>query len=208
MILHSAKQTEIDNAYMLTISEELDSIQNEFYLNTDTDLDYILSQELVGQLFDLSAYNITEDFDYSTIDFNTVTPLITIEPYIPPTEQDLFDEAKVHKTNEILSGFSSACKLLTGDTPQSEIDSFGKQEIEADKYSADNAYVSPLLTAISSERGITVAELVTKINAKVSFFENAFGILLGKQQAYIDQLNDEDSVQTVADVEAIIVDYS
>ena len=53
---------------------------------------------------------------------------------------------------------------------------------EADEWLVDNTNPTPMLTALANARGITIAELVTKIKENDSLFRTAIGTLLGAQQ--------------------------
>lgn len=61
------------------------------------------------------------------------------------------------------------------------------QQREAEAWQADPAANVPMITALAAARGITVADLVSKIMENVNAFRVASGVILGKQQALIDQ---------------------
>jgi len=63
-----------------------------------------------------------------------------------------------------------------------ESGSWPQQRIEADLYAADNSALCPLLTALSEARGITLAEMVTKVNEGVAAYTAKVQDLLSRKQ--------------------------
>lgn len=73
--------------------------------------------------------------------------------------------------------------------PDSEVQSWGKQEAEARAWTANNAAATPLIDALCAARGIPKAALVERIIAKADTYAAAVGALVGKRQAFEDQIN-------------------
>ncbi len=70
-----------------------------------------------------------------------------------------------------------------------------QQKSEASAWTADNSASTPMLTTMSTARGITVADLVSKINSKVTAYNNALATLLAEQK---DLEDDVDALDTIA----------
>ena len=66
----------------------------------------------------------------------------------------------------------------------SEIESisWSQQREEAEAYTADNSVSIPLLTKLAESRGITAAEMVTKVNTAVENYYEKLATLLAKKQ--------------------------
>ena len=77
-------------------------------------------------------------------------------------------------------------------TPERE--TWHVQQREAEAWLADTAAPAPMITALATARGITIAELVEKIMGNVNQFRVLSGQILGKQQALIDRAYGADSI--------------
>ena len=88
----------------------------------------------------------------------------------------LADQADEIKTN-----------LLVG-YPQTEIESFYRQEKEALAWQADNKIDTPMLKQIARVRGVPFEVLVEKVIEKASQFAVAIGVIIGQRQAFEDRL--------------------
>lgn len=77
--------------------------------------------------------------------------------------------------------------LLVG-YPQTEIESFYRQEKEALAWKADNKVDTPMLKQISRVRGVPFEVLVEKVIEKASQFAVAIGVIIGQRQAFEDRL--------------------
>ena len=77
--------------------------------------------------------------------------------------------------------------LLAG-YPQTEIESFYRQEKEALAWKVDNKVDTPMLKQISRVRGIPFEILVEKVIEKASQFAVAIGVIIGQRQAFEDRL--------------------
>jgi hypothetical protein len=58
-----------------------------------------------------------------------------------------------------------------------------QQRSEAEAYTADNSSPTPLLSALASSRGITLQEMVDKVNNAVTSFNNKIATMLANKQA-------------------------
>jgi hypothetical protein len=77
--------------------------------------------------------------------------------------------------------------LLVG-YPQTEIESFYRQEKEALAWKADNKADTPMLKQIARVRGVPFDVLVEKVIEKASQFAVAIGLIIGQRQAFEDRL--------------------
>lgn len=88
----------------------------------------------------------------------------------------LADKADEIKTN-----------LLVG-YPQTEIESFYRQEKEALAWTADKNADTPMLKQVARVRGVPFEVLVEKVVKKASQFAVAIGVIIGQRQAFEDRL--------------------
>lgn len=86
--------------------------------------------------------------------------------------------------------------LLVG-YPQTEIESFYRQEKEALAWQLDHTTDTPMLTQISRLRGVPFEVLVEKVIEKSNQFAVAIGIIIGQRQKF------EDRLLTAADIEQL-----
>lgn len=77
--------------------------------------------------------------------------------------------------------------LLVG-YPQTEIESFYRQEKEALAWKADNKADTPMLKQVARVRGVPFDVLVEKVIEKASQFAVAIGLIIGQRQAFEDRL--------------------
>ena len=77
--------------------------------------------------------------------------------------------------------------LLAG-YPQTEIESFYRQEKEALAWKADNKADTPMLKQVAMVRGVPFDVLVEKVIEKASQFAVAIGVIIGQRQAFEDRL--------------------
>ncbi len=77
--------------------------------------------------------------------------------------------------------------LLVG-YPQTEIESFYRQEKEALAWQADHNTPTPMLSQIAQNRGVPFEILVEKVIEKSAQFAVVIGIIIGQRQAFEDRL--------------------
>ncbi len=63
-----------------------------------------------------------------------------------------------------------------------ELSSWAQQKAEASAYTADPSTTTPLLSSLASARGITLDEMVAKVNSAVSAYNNSVATLLASKQ--------------------------
>ena len=69
-----------------------------------------------------------------------------------------------------------------------------QQQREAEEWLVNNSAAAPMVRAMAAARGITVAELVSRIMENVNLFRAAAGQVLGIQQGLIDRIYTTGSV--------------
>lgn len=77
--------------------------------------------------------------------------------------------------------------LLAG-YPQTEIESFYRQEKEALAWQADHNTPTPMLAQIAHVRGVPLDMLIEKVIEKSAQFAVAIGMIIGQRQAFEDRL--------------------
>jgi hypothetical protein len=81
-----------------------------------------------------------------------------------------------------------------------EAKTWDAQLTEARAFLADVTSITPLITQLAEARGITKADLVSKIVANADLFKAASGAILGQQQRLLDRLATEEPKAVHADV--------
>lgn len=123
-----------------------------------------------------------------------------------PSEYHVFDfESKSFKVSEdkkaeffkrkkeiLLNDLADKADAIKGGLlagyPQTEIESFYRQEKEALAWRADNNADTPMLKQVAMVRGVPFDVLVEKVIEKASQFAMAIGVIIGKRQAFEDRL--------------------
>ena len=122
-------------------------------------------------------------------------------------QAELFTEKKnrlldklANKADEIKSN------LLVG-YPQTEIESFYRQEKEALAWKADNKVDTPMLKQIARVRGVPFDVLVEKVIEKASQFAVAIGVIIGQRQAFEDRLLATNTLEELTALEKEIEEW-
>lgn len=114
------------------------------------------------------------------------------------------EELKQEKLADINSEFDKSMQPIINGIPSIERESWKKQEEEARSYQANNSAATPLIDALSASRGVTKAELVTRIINKADLYATISGQLIGKRQKLEDQLAALPVEATAEDVAEIV----
>lgn len=109
---------------------------------------------------------------------------------------DLAD-IKAAKLVELAADFALRMGSVKAGYPDDEIQSWFDQKGEAVAFTANPSAATPLLSAMASARGITVADLAARVIANAAGYAAAAGLFIGKRQKY------EDAVNAAADAAAI-----
>lgn len=108
---------------------------------------------------------------------------------IPPEKQTaLFAQQKEGLLNKLANKADQLKNSLLAGYPQTEIESFYRQEKEALAWQADHNTPTPMLSQIARVRGVPLEVLIEKVIEKSAQFAVAIGIIIGKRQAFEDRL--------------------
>ena len=108
---------------------------------------------------------------------------------IPPEKQTaLFAQQKEGLLNKLADKADQLKNSLLAGYPQTEIESFYRQEKESLAWQADHNTPTPMLSQIARVRGVPLDVLIEKVIEKSAKFAVAIGIIIGKRQAFEDRL--------------------
>ena len=100
----------------------------------------------------------------------------------------LFAQQKEGLLNKLADKADQLKNSLLAGYPQTEIESFYRQEKEALAWQADHNTATPMLTQIAQNRGVPFEILVEKVIEKSAQFAVVIGIIIGQRQAFEDRL--------------------
>ena len=100
----------------------------------------------------------------------------------------LFAQQKESLLNKLADKADQLKNSLLAGYPQTEIESFYRQEKEALAWQADHSTPTPMLSQIARVRGVPLDLLVEKVIEKSAQFAVAIGIIIGQRQAFEDRL--------------------
>lgn len=118
----------------------------------------------------------------------------------PAHELEQLRDGKARKLTEINQHCEAALAGLAATYPEGEVKSWPQQVKEAEALALDADAPAPLLAAIAAERGITVADLASRVHVKMDAYAQLSGALIGRRQAAEDQI---DAATTLAELEGI-----
>ena len=115
--------------------------------------------------------------------------LDTLQWEISPEKQTaLFAQQKESLLNKLADKADQLKNGLLAGYPQTEIESFYRQEKEALAWQANHNTPTPMLSQISRVRGVPLEMLIEKVIEKSAQFAVAIGIIIGQRQAFEDRL--------------------
>ena len=118
-----------------------------------------------------------------------VLNLDTLTWEISPEKQTaLFAQQKESLLNKLADKADQLKNGLLAGYPQTEIESFYRQEKEALAWQADHNTPTPMLSQIARVRGVPLDMLINKVIEKSAQFAVAIGIIIGQRQAFEDRL--------------------
>jgi len=123
-----------------------------------------------------------------------------VEPVLVPSAF----AAMAAKLRDINTSCESEIAAISAGYPASEVLSWQKQEAEARAYTADAEAVTPLLDSLVATRGISKAELASRVITKADLFAQLSGAIIGKRQGLEDQLDAISDGLTAEELEAPI----
>nr|DAI43904.1 MAG TPA: hypothetical protein [Caudoviricetes sp.] len=100
----------------------------------------------------------------------------------------LFAQQKEGLLNKLADKADQLKNGLLAGYPQTEIESFYRQEKEALAWQADHNTPTPMLSQIARVRGVPLDILISKVIEKSAQFAVAIGIIIGQRQAFEDRL--------------------
>lgn len=118
----------------------------------------------------------------------------------PAAETNKVEAAKAAKLMQINAACELALATLTSTYPPGELQSWPQQVQEAAAFLLDPPGPTLLLSTIAEARGLTVADLAGRVQAKAEGYAAYSGAIIGKRQAAEDLL---DHAETLEEVEAV-----
>ncbi|OBX48451.1 hypothetical protein [Haemophilus haemolyticus] len=106
----------------------------------------------------------------------------------PEKQTALFAQQKEGLLNKLANKADQLKNSLLAGYPQTEIESFYRQEKEALAWQADHNTPTPMLSQIARVRGVPLEVLISKVIEKSAQFAVAIGIIIGQRQAFEDRL--------------------
>lgn len=100
----------------------------------------------------------------------------------------LFTQQKESLLNKLAGKADQLKNSLLAGYPQTEIESFYRQEKEALAWQANHNTATPMLSQIARVRGVPLEILIEKVIEKSAQFAVAIGIIIGQRQAFEDRL--------------------
>ncbi|HHF3384725.1 TPA: hypothetical protein ACPPHU_001372 [Haemophilus influenzae] len=100
----------------------------------------------------------------------------------------LFAQQKESLLNKLADKADQLKNSLLAGYPQTEIESFYRQEKEALAWQADHNTPTPMLSQIAQNRGVPLEILIEKVIEKSTQFAVVIGIIIGQRQAFEDRL--------------------
>ena len=117
------------------------------------------------------------------LNLDTLTWDISVEK-----QTALFAQQKEGLLNKLADKADQLKNSLLAGYPQTEIESFYRQEKEALAWQADHNTPTPMLSQIAQNRGVPFEILVGKVIEKSAQFAVVIGIIIGQRQAFEDRL--------------------
>ena len=117
------------------------------------------------------------------LNLDTLTWEISVEK-----QTVLFAQQKEGLLNKLADKADQLKNGLLAGYPQTEIESFYRQEKEALAWQIDHNTPTPMLSQIARVRGVPLDMLINKVIEKSAQFAVAIGIIIGQRQAFEDRL--------------------
>ena len=115
-------------------------------------------------------------------------------------DAEKLEAAKAIKLDEINTACNAAVAALASSYPEREVQSWPQQVKEAEAISASPTAQTPLLSAIAAARGLPVAELATRVLAKMTAYAAISGALIGRRQAAEDAIGQATTIDGLSSV--------
>ncbi|WP_118813662.1 hypothetical protein [Haemophilus haemolyticus] len=155
---------------------------------TDEHYQQLLNGQSQGKqiIADKTGYSVLIDPQPSAaheLNRDTLTWVISAEK-----QTALFAQQKESLLNKLADKADQLKNSLLVGYPQTEIESFYRQEKEALAWQADHNTPTPMLSQIARVRGVPLDILISKVIEKSAQFAVAIGIIIGQRQAFEDRL--------------------
>ena len=151
---------------------------------------YFVSVQPLGQPVELPA-----------CDASVTQLLATLE--LPASAAAQLQFARDERKAAINADADRMIAALSSAYPASEVISWDQQVREAAAYAADSAAATPLLAALSAARGVAIADLAQRVQARALAFSAESGRILGARQRLDDQLGSATTTDEVAAVPSL-----
>lgn len=151
---------------------------------------YFVSVQPLGQPVELPACDTT-----------AAQLLVTLE--LPASAVAQLQFARDERKAAINADADRLITALSAAYPASEVISWDQQVREAAAYAADSTAVTPLLAALSAARGVAIADLVQRVQARALAFSAESGRILGARQRLDDQLGSATTTDEIAAVPSL-----
>ena len=119
----------------------------------------------------------------------------------------LFSQQKESLLNKLADKADKLKSGLLVGYPQTEIESFYRQEKEALAWQTDHNAPTPMLKQIARVRGVHFEVLVEKVIGKASQFAVAIGMIIGQRQAFEDRLLATNTLEELTALEKEIEEW-
>ena len=120
---------------------------------------------------------------------------------------ELFNERKDSLIRKLANKADDIKSELLAGYPQTEIDSFYRQEKEALAWRTDKNSETPMLKQIARIRGIPFDVLAQKVLEKSEQFALAVGVIIGQRQAFEDRLLATKNIEELTTLEKEIKEW-
>ena len=121
---------------------------------------------------------------------------------------EFFKRKKEAALNNLADKADAIKNSLLAGYPQTEIESFYRQEKEALAWRADNNAETPMLKQVARVRGVPFEVLVEKVIEKASQFAVAIGVIIGQRQAFEDRLLATKNIEELTALEKEIKEWT
>jgi hypothetical protein len=179
-------------------TDENGSVITPIFIIRDIDINFNSAENKIEADFSTNHPKVSWDevaiYDGGSIVDGIYVVDYKVEPRFETEEEKkkvVQDYIKLYKRT-IEVDFRGQVQQLKKDYPEVESMSWDQQRKEAELYIADNTATVTLLSAIAESRGITVADLASRIIEKSESYLTAYGALLGTFQKKSDALSSID----------------
>ena len=105
------------------------------------------------------------------------------------TDIEMLAIKKASAQAKVIAKFNKTMSQLAGKYSDYERETWPEQKSEAMLYLSDNSAVTPMLTSIANERGMTVSDLATSIILKSVEFSSQSGAAIGRLKKSIKSID-------------------